>query len=267
MAAQYGSMVKRMHAGRSSQSGLYGAMLAAEGFTGITDVFESRYGGFCTTFSQSSDRFDLGQLTSGLGRRFETMQVSLKFYSCGGSTHTTLDALRALRERRPFSPHEVNRIVVHASKATVEHAGWKYVPDGITAAQLNLPFCVATLLYEGDAFVDQFDARTTTNPERIGFAERVHVLEDPAITARGGRYRHLVRVELHLNDGSVLTETVEAPRGSEQSFASDDEVIRKYEELATKTLAPRRAVAVRDAVLTLERMPDVRELAGLLLRP
>ena len=28
------------------------------GFTGIVDVFESEYGGFCTTFSRSHDRFD-----------------------------------------------------------------------------------------------------------------------------------------------------------------------------------------------------------------
>src|SRR5262249_50133092 len=35
MAAQYGAMVKRMHAGRSAQSGLYAALLAKNGFTGI----------------------------------------------------------------------------------------------------------------------------------------------------------------------------------------------------------------------------------------
>src|SRR3984957_18527505 len=73
MAAQYGAMVKRMHAGRASQSGLYGALLAENGFTGIPDVFESEYGGFCTTFSRSNDRFNLPELTSGLGERFETM--------------------------------------------------------------------------------------------------------------------------------------------------------------------------------------------------
>src|SRR4029453_17342789 len=41
MAAQYGSMVKRMHAGRAAQSGLYGAQFADAGFTGIVNVFES----------------------------------------------------------------------------------------------------------------------------------------------------------------------------------------------------------------------------------
>src|SRR4051794_5417787 len=35
MSAQFGSMVKRMHAGRAAQSGLYAAQLADAGFTGI----------------------------------------------------------------------------------------------------------------------------------------------------------------------------------------------------------------------------------------
>src|SRR5206468_5227445 len=75
MAAQYGAMVKRMHAGRASQSGLYGALLAAQGFTGIEAVFESEYGGFCTTFSRSQDRFKLEELTAGLGSTWQTMGV------------------------------------------------------------------------------------------------------------------------------------------------------------------------------------------------
>src|SRR5579871_474255 len=79
MAAQYGAMVKRMHAGRASQSGLYGALFAAQGFTGIEEVFESEYGGFCTTFSRSTDRFDLAQLTAGFGKVWQTMGVALKF--------------------------------------------------------------------------------------------------------------------------------------------------------------------------------------------
>jgi 2-methylcitrate dehydratase PrpD len=264
MAAQFGSMVKRMHAGRSSQSGLYAALLAAEGFTGIKDVFETPYGGFCTTFSRSSDRFNLEALTSGLGTRFETMQVSLKFYSCVGSTHTTLDVIRCMRARHPFSPADVERILVHGSRATVEHVGWPYVPDGITAAQLNLPFCVATLISEGEVFVDQFDGAQVVDPARIELAARVHVEEDPAITARGATYRHMVRVELVLKDGTTLTDTLEAPRGSERQFASDAEVVGKYETLARKALSPTRAAALRDAVLAMDRLADARQILRLL---
>ena len=71
----------------------------ASGFTGIVDVFESEYGGFCTTFSRSHDRFNLDELTAGFGERFETMRISLKFYSCVGSNHTTLDAIRDMQAR------------------------------------------------------------------------------------------------------------------------------------------------------------------------
>src|SRR6202011_3262038 len=117
----YGAMVKRMHAGRAAQSGLYAALLAKAGFTGIVDVFESPYGGFCTTFSRSQDRFHLAELTSGLGERFETFGVALKFYSCVGSNHTTLDAIRSVAARRPFRSDEVAKIVVHGSQATVDH--------------------------------------------------------------------------------------------------------------------------------------------------
>src|SRR6266567_6706290 len=74
MAAQYGAMVKRMHAGRAAQSGLYGALLAQAGFTGIVDVFEAPYGGFCTTFSRSTDRFDLDALSARLGSEWEAMR-------------------------------------------------------------------------------------------------------------------------------------------------------------------------------------------------
>ena len=185
MAAQYGAMVKRMHAGRAAQSGLYGALLAKDGFTGIVDVFEAPYGGFCTTFSRSHDRFNLDELSAGLGERFETMRISLKFYSCVGSNHTTLDAIRDIRKRRPFTLDDIDEIVVHGSQVTVDHVGWPYRPEGLTSAQLNLPFCVATLLIEGDVFVDEFTADCVDDPARIKLSRKVKVVHDPAITALG----------------------------------------------------------------------------------
>jgi aconitate decarboxylase len=67
MAAQHSSMVKRMHPGRSAQAGVYGALLAAKGFTGIEDILEVPYGGFCSTFV---DKPNLSHLTQDLGERF-----------------------------------------------------------------------------------------------------------------------------------------------------------------------------------------------------
>jgi len=266
MAAQYGAMVKRMHAGRASQSGLYGALLAQGGFTGIPDVFESQYGGFCTTFSRSHDRFKLSELTAGFGETWQTMGVALKFYSCVGSNHTTLDALRELRAERPFGPKDVKKIVVHGSQVTLDHAGWKYRPAGIASAQMNLSFCVATLLLEGDCFVGQFGEKAVADRRRLALAEKVEVRADPEITARGSKFRHAVRVEVHLADGGVLERAMETPRGSEPSFASEAQVIAKFEKLATHALKPAQVAQLRDAMLEMEKLKDASRVAKLLAR-
>jgi aconitate decarboxylase len=264
MAAQYGAMVKRMHAGRAAQSGLYAALLAAKGFTGIVDVFEAPYGGFCTTFSRSQDRFNLADLSDGLGERFETMRISLKFYSCVGSNHTTLDALSDIRRRRPFEPDDIDSIIVHASQVTVDHAGWPYKSGGLTAAQLNLPFCVATLLREGDVFVDEFEPDCADDPARIALSRKVKVVHDPTISALGAAHRHKVRVEVHFRDGGVENEAREAPRGSEHSFASAGDIIAKFRKLARGVMIDRQQGALIDAVMRLDELPDSRALIELL---
>ena len=264
MAAQYGAMVKRMHAGRSSQSGLYGALLAKAGFTGIRDVFEAPYGGFCTTFSRSTDRFNLDALSAGLGSEWEAMRVALKFYSCVGSNHTTLDAIGDIRKRRPFTLSELGRIVVHGSRVTADHVGWPYKPEGLTSAQLNLPYCVATLLLEGDVFVDQFTEEAVLDRGRMELSRKVEVVEDPAITARGARYRHMVRVDVHLSDGSVHSETREAPRGSEHSFAPAQDIVDKFRKLTRTAMPKDQQEALIAAMLNVETLGDMRELTRLL---
>jgi 2-methylcitrate dehydratase PrpD len=266
MAAQYGAMVKRMHAGRAAQSGLYGALLAEAGFTGIVDVFESPYGGFCTTFSRSSDQFNLNELSWELGREWETMRVSLKFYSCVGSNHTTLDAVRMMQTKTPFGPDDIASITVHGSHVTVEHVGWPYQSQGLTSAQLNLPFCVATLLLEGDVFVDQFTDEVVDDKRRIELSKKVSVVHDPSITARGSNYRHMVRVEVRLRNGTKLEQTVEAPRGSEASFASEADIVQKFRKLATHVISDTKADAIINLVLDAEKLPQADEIARALTK-
>jgi len=202
-------------------------------------------------------------LSAGLGERFETLRISLKFYSCVGSNHTTLDAIRDIRKRRPFAVEDVDSIVVHASQVTLDHAGWPYKPEGLTAAQLNLPFCVATLLIEGGVFVDEFTPDCVADPARIALARKVKVVHDPAITALGAAYRHKARVEINFRDGSSETETREAPRGSEQSFASADDIARKFRKLAEPSMGT-QTDAIVETILDLDNLPNSRALIDLL---
>lgn len=264
LAAQYGSMVKRMHAGRASQSGFYGALLAKDGFTGIRNVFESRYGGYCTTFSRSPDRFDLGALAAGLGTVWQTLNMRIKFYACVRSNHGTLDAIRRLHDLYQFDVDEIAEIMVYASEVTTHHSGWTYAPRGVTSAQMNLSFCVATLLLEGACFVAQFTDESVADPARMRLAAKIRVIHDPQITARGAKFRHMVRIAIKLNDGRTLNATAEDEGNDESAFGTPDDVQRKFATLAGKTLHASQIQRLRDAILDLESISSAQSIATLL---
>src|SRR5258708_32026613 len=59
-------------------------------------------------------------------------------------------------------------------------------------------YCVATLLIEDDVFVDQFTEQAVHDSDRIALSRKVSVVEEPAITARGARFRH--RSEEHTSE-------------------------------------------------------------------
>jgi 2-methylcitrate dehydratase PrpD len=169
-----------------------------------------------------------------------------------------------MQQERPFGANDVKKIVVHGSQVTMDHVGWKYVPQGLTSAQLNLPYCVATWLLEGDCFVDQFTEDMVADPERMKHAEKVEVQHDDAITAKGSKFRHMVRAEVFLNDGTHMERTVEAGRGNENNFASEADLCEKFEKLAVKALPKEQVHKLRDAMLNLESVKDASELAKLM---
>ena len=148
----------------------------------------------------------------------------------------------------------------------MDHVGWKYVPQGLTSAQLNLPYCVATYLLEGDCFVDQFTEDKVADPLRMKHAEKVQVRHDSEITARGSKFRHMVRVEVHLKDGKKMERTVEAGRGNENNFASETEVVEKFEKLAVHVLPRPQVEQLRDAMLGLETLKDAAQIARLMAK-
>jgi 2-methylcitrate dehydratase PrpD len=113
-------------------------------------------------------------------------------------------------------------------------------------------------------FVDEFRPDCVTDEKRIALSRKVKVVEDPDITAAGAAFRHKVRVEVRLRDGTVERETREAPRGSEQSFASADDIIAKFRKLTRGAMPKAQQDALVDAVLRLEEAADSRELIALL---
>jgi 2-methylcitrate dehydratase PrpD len=264
MAAQFESMVKRMHAGRAAQAGVYGAELAESGFVGIDGVFEVDYGGYCSTLSPKPD---LAALTAGLGDVFETENVGFKIYSCCGSCHTSVEAARRILAKSYLSPHAIERIEVEATRATLLHVGWPYEPRSITAAQMNLPYCIAITFMEGDAFVEQFTAERVRDPGVIDLARRVEVKQNPAFDALGPAGRHKIRALVYLRDGSTVEETVAAAKGSDSDPLTSVEVVDKYRRLVEPIAGRDWAAEMHDLIMSLDKAASTARLSELLSGP
>ncbi len=110
-------------------------------------------------------------------------------------------------------------------------------------------------------FVDQFSDDVVADKDRIALSRKVSVVHDPAITERGSNYRHMVRVQVHLKNSKHLEHTVEAPRGSEQSFASEADIVGKFKKLATHTVSAAKADAIVNLVLGAEKLERAEEIA------
>jgi aconitate decarboxylase len=262
MAAQYSAMVKRMHAGRAAQSGVYGALLAERGFTGITNILEADYGGYCRVMA---DACDMSQLTKGLGKEFETGRMGFKPYAAGGSTHTSHEAVKAILDKQGLTADRIDTITIRSTTATFHHTSWEYKPEGATAAQMNVPYVVAVTVLRGDIFIDQFNDETLNDRGIIEFSRKVKVVPDPDLDKLGPAFRHAVIAEVRTRDGKTFVERVDTAKGSEKRPMTTEEIIAKFKTLAGKVLPRERVEKLQETVLHIETLPDVRVLAGLLV--
>lgn len=257
MASQFSSMVKRLHAGHAAQSGVMSALLARNGFTGIPDLLESPYGGYLSTFSPSSRP---ERLTERLGEDWQIAKAGFKPYSANGSCHPTIDAILEMRQRHGLVAEDVDRVEIECSTATVKHVGWRYRPESVTTAQMNLPYIVAVVLTDGDAFVDQFSPERIADPSLLELSRRVTVSADPEIDAGGDARRHATRVRVFLTDGRVLSDSREHATGSASRPLTRLEVEAKFFKLASRATDPAHAAELKELVMAIDDLDDLDDL-------
>jgi 2-methylcitrate dehydratase PrpD len=258
-AAQFGSSVKRMHAGRAAQGGTYAALLARERFRGIRDLFEVQHGGFVGTFTGECEWDELGK---GLGTEWETRVLGYKPYAACAASHTSIDAALDLRADG-LRPEDIAQVVVTASTHSRDHVGWAYEPDTITTAQMNLGYAIACAFVDGRVGADQFQDARLADPALLAIAGKVDVVADPAIDARGRTFSHATTMTVHTHDGRTLAAGYDHGKGSEHRPLTDDELEEKFRDQARRALPAERVEAIVEFVHGLDTAADVRDLVAL----
>jgi len=262
MAAQEGAMVKRLHSGRAAQTGVYAALLASRGFTGIPNVLEAPFGGF---FSAMADQHEPEALTAGLGQTWETLAVGFKPYATAGAIHSSLQALDAIMREHELSADNIAEILVGCTSYCRQHVAWPYRPQGVASAQLNMYYALAAMALFRDAMIEQFSEERLSDSRILDFIQRIRVEPHPRFDAMGNAFRYAVHLTVRTRTGlSYVRESLYRP-GTRENPVSEERLRAKFAILATCALPSDNVKSVVQTVDNLEQLDDSRRLSDLLV--
>jgi aconitate decarboxylase len=266
MGAQHGGMGKRLLPGRAAQAGVFAAQLAANGFTNTARIFDCGYGSFPSAFSGGREDYDLSQLSADLGVRYRSHEVSFKMWACRIPIHPALEAIKELRAMETFSAAEVEQLTVRLPEGSYKSVGNPYVPDTVASAQLNLQYCVAAMLLEGDVFQDQFTDEKIHDPEILALAARVRPEHGPELDdPRSSSIAQESDVEVVLHDGRRFHQRGTL-RGAAGVPITRDDVVAKFRRLCARNLPGEVQENMIRACLELDELRDATQLSEM-LRP
>jgi 2-methylcitrate dehydratase PrpD len=254
-----GAMAKRYHPGRAAETGVITALLAREGFTGPTRVFEAEWGGLLPTYA--GERAEPARLTADLGRVFKIIRSGVKPYASCRGAHATLDVVFEIRRREGLAADDVAAVRIRCTEGDRLMLG---DPDPRTrlAAQMSLPYCVAVAWVAGRASLDEYGPRWLSDARVRGFLPRVLLEVDPALPA--GAEAH---VTVETRDGRRFPGYVPFARGAPENPLGRDEVVAKYEDLAGRALPAAGVRRVEEAVFELEEAGSLDRLLAALGQP
>jgi 2-methylcitrate dehydratase PrpD len=172
-----GGMVKRLHLGRASESGVLAASLAHDGFTGPDTVLEGSFG-FLRVFCREADP---EALTRGLGEEFATTSLALKRYPCHINAHAAVKAVLALKAEHRFDAADIVALKVLGSERMATRHNIPE-PADLMMAQYSVPFCIALALLRDPRNLESFDAAALDDRRIRALCRRVRVEAAPAQT-------------------------------------------------------------------------------------
>src|SRR5262245_17868260 len=192
-----------------------------------------------------------------LGTRWEISRNYFRLRACCNPIYAALEALEdALTVLRP-QPDEIARIDV----ATYRFASVMRnpAPANYFAAKYSLPHAAAAVVLRGNAGYGAFTEAAVYDPAIAALRHRVHIVEDPQMTAVAPRLKP-ARVTVTLTDGRQSTQTCESARGDFQRPYQEAEIRAKFRELAALVLTPEGVTGIEHAVQHCEQWTSVRVL-------
>ena len=250
-----GSMVKRIHPGRSAQSGVLSALFASKGLTGPPQILEGTYG-----FGRvMSDRFSMETITQELGSHWHIMDVGIKPYSACRFCHCPIDGALEIRSEPGFNPAAVESVEILGSQQLYGQTG-NQKPETVIGAQLSTPFEVALALYYGNVMPEDVK-KGLSDPKILNLAQRISVIVDPELPKTSRE----VEIKVTLNSGEVKSAHVSLPTGEPEKPLSSSRLYDKFLMLSTPALGGTGTRVLYEIISQLAKIGDISQLTQVMV--
>jgi 2-methylcitrate dehydratase PrpD len=242
-------------AGMPARNGVASALLVRSGWNGIDDIF-SGTGNF---FQAYAPKAQAARLVEKLGERYEIVQTDIKKWTVGSPIQGPLDAVEAIRGKRPFEADQVQRVTVRLAPSAAEVVDNREIPD------ICLQYMIAVMLLDKTAsFHAAHDKPRMQDPAVLRQRAKVNLVRDEELSKL--LPVRVTIVEIDLTDGTHLSERVTAVRGTPRNPMSRAEVIDKARDLIAPVQGRETSERLIGTVYAIEGVTDVSSLRPLLQR-
>ena len=261
-----GTLAVRMVQGWVAETGVDCAQMAHRGITGPPNFIGGHYG-YAHLFGR--DRFDPTAVVRDLGSEWRLQRVVFKKYPSCGVTQGVTELALALVANAGLQAEQVAAAQVRLPPYAHKLVGHRFRigANPRVDAQFSAGYCVANAIARGASQLAHF-APQQVNDERVHrLVERIDVVADPALDARG---HTAVDLEVRTVDGRTLTRALDVAPGFPGAALSDAQHRARFDDCVA--YAPHRLPASQverllDAIDRLHALDDARQLAALLIAP
>ena len=250
-----GAMSKQLHLAKASADGLLAALLAEQGLTAASQIFEGEKG----LAQATSAAPELARLTEGLGTRpLRILENSFKAHAACYHIHSSIDAALALKTRLNAKPTEIKKIAVRVYSAALDLLE-KVEPASPYAAKFSIPYCVATAFLHGRVGLEDFTQEEIHNPAVRQLMSTVVLHRDPELDrVYPDKWPAVVTIET--TQGIRHEARVDFPKGDPKNPMTPEELIAKFHALTRRILPePSRSLLI-ERCLTLDKLDNVQGL-------
>ena len=265
LSANHGSMAGAMAAGNACRNGVAAALMAQAGITANPNIIETKNGFYDTLVGR--DHYDAERMADGLGKPFyiESPGIGLKKYPSCYHTHRALDGVFQLLGEHRLAGKDIAEVDVGTSERAMRVLAFTE-PATPYQAKYSMPYCIAAALVDGRVTLETFTPRKFEDPDIVESRKKVRLsFPDvpiwPGLADVGPDTEFVGNpVTITTADGRSYNARVDIPRGDPALPLTDDELLSKYRDCARSRLRPEDIDRSLDAVLALEKAPDIGAL-------